>query len=107
MHAKYGFGWSGFPCATAEIRLNKAGNERLQLEVTARTAGLVRALWKFDATHTSMVNAGSLHPISVRQVENDRGKKIVTELSFASGGVVSNVTETPGPETKIRRFDFP
>ena len=38
MHAKYGFGWSGFPCATAEIRLNKAGNERLQLEVTARTA---------------------------------------------------------------------
>ncbi|PYI91360.1 MAG: hypothetical protein DME97_13795 [Verrucomicrobia bacterium] len=107
MHAKYGFGWSGFPCATAEIRLNKAGNERLQLEVTARTAGLVRALWKFDATHTSMVNAGSLHPISVRQVENDRGKKIVTELSFASGGVVSNITETPGPETKIRRFDFP
>jgi hypothetical protein len=53
------------------------------------------------------VNAGSLHPISVRQVENDRGKKIVTELSFASGGVVSNITETPGPETKIRRFDFP
>lgn len=107
MHAKYGFGWSGFPCATAEIRLNKPGSDRLQLDVTARTTGLVRALWKFDATHTSMVDAVTLRPIAVRQVENDRGKKILTELSFTPAGVVSKVTETPGKETKIRRFDFP
>lgn len=107
MHAKYGFGWSGFPGATAEIRLNNAGKERLQLDVSARTIGLVRALWKFDATHISIVNAATLHPISVRQVENDRGKKIVTELSFPSESVVSKVTETPGPEAKTRRFDFP
>jgi hypothetical protein len=107
MHAKYGFGWSGFPCATAEIRLNNAGNERLQLDVATRTTGLVRGLWKFDATHTSIVNAATLHPFSVRQVENDRGKKIVTELSFASGSVVSKVTETPGLGTKTRRFEFP
>lgn len=107
MHAKYGFSWSGFPGATAEIRLNKATNDRLQLDVSARTIGLVRALWKFDATHTSIVNAVTLHPVSVRQVENDRGKKIVTELSFASESVVSKVTETPGPEIKTRRFEFP
>jgi hypothetical protein len=107
MHAKYGFGWSGFPGATAEIRLNKAGNDRLQLDVSARTIGLVRGLWKFDATHTSIVSAATLHPISVRQVENDRGKRIVTELSFASGSVVSKVMETPGSETKTRRFEFP
>jgi hypothetical protein len=107
MHARYGFGWSGFPGAAAEIRLNKPGSDRLQLEVTARTTGLVRALWKFDATHTSMVDAASLHPISVRQLENDRGKRILTELSFASGGVVSKVTETPGTGTKTLRFDFP
>src|SRR5256714_9299111 len=107
MHAKYGFGWSGFPGATAEIRLNKLANDRLQLDVSTRTIGLVRALWKFDATHTSIVNAATLHPVSVRQVENDRGKKIVTELSFVSGSVVSKVTETPGPETKTRRFEFP
>jgi hypothetical protein len=107
MHAKYGFGWSGFPCATAEIRLNKPGSDRLQLDVTARTAGLVRALWKFDATHISMVDPVTLHPSSVRQIENDRGKKILTELSFAPAGVVSKVTETPGEGTKTRRFDFP
>jgi uncharacterized protein DUF3108 len=107
MHARYGFGWSGFPCATAEIRLNKAGGERLQLDISARTIGLARALWKFDASHLSIVEAGSLHPGSVRQVENDRGKRIVTELAFNSTGVLSKVTETPGTGTKIRRFEFP
>src|SRR3979409_59857 len=107
MHAKYSFGWSGFPGATAEIRLNKAANDRLQLDVSARTIGLVRALWKFDATRNSIVNPATLHPISVRQVENDRGKRIVTELSFASGSFVSKVTETPGPKKKPRRFEFP
>ena len=107
LHARYGFGWSGFPCATAEIRLNKAGSDRLQLDVTARTIGLARALWKFDATHVSMVEASTLHPIAVRQIENDRGKKIVTDLAFNSTGVISKVTETPGSGTKTRKFDFP
>jgi hypothetical protein len=107
MHARYGFGWSGFPCATAEIRLTKPAGERLQLDVTARTTGLVRGLWKFDATHTSVVDAESLRPISVRQIENDRGKRIVTELAFSPTGVVSKVTETPGTGTKVRRFDLP
>jgi hypothetical protein len=107
MHAKYGFGWSGFPCATAEIRLSTPGSGRVQLEVTARTTGLARALWKFDATHSSMVDAGTLRPISVRQMENDRGKKILTELAFAPAGVVSKITETPGKGMTTRRFDFP
>ena len=106
MHARYGFGWSGFPCASAEIRLTKPGGDRLQLDVTARTIGLARTLWKFDATHVSTIEASTLHPIGVRQSENDRNKKILTELSFTSGGVVSKVSEIPG-ETKTRRFDFP
>jgi len=65
MQARYGFGWSGFPCATAEIRLSKGG-DRIQLDATARTIGLARALWKFDATHTSSVDAETLRPIAVR-----------------------------------------
>ena len=68
MHARYGFGWSGFPCATAEIRLSKPGGDRLQLDVTARTIGLARTLWKFDATHVATVEASTLHPIAVRQM---------------------------------------
>ena len=107
MHARYGFGWSGFPCATAEIALTKPPGNHLQLQVTARTTGLARALWKFDANHVSNVEASTLHPVSVEQIENDRGKKIVTDLSFNSSGVVSKVTETPGTGTKVRRFEFP
>ena len=107
MQARYGFGWSGFPCATAEIRVSKPGGDRVQLDVTARTTGLARALWKFDATGVSTVDADTLRPIAVRQIENDRGTHIVTELAFTSTGVVSKVTETPGSGTKVRRFDFP
>src|SRR3954471_25035380 len=75
MHARYGFGWSGFPGATADIRLARAGGDRLQLDVSARTIGLVRALWKFDATHTSIVEAATLRPLTVRQLENDRSER--------------------------------
>ncbi|HVF71241.1 MAG TPA: DUF3108 domain-containing protein [Chthoniobacterales bacterium] len=107
MHARYGFGWSGFPGATADVKLSKTGGDRLQLDVSARTIGLVRALWKFDGTHTSIIDASSLRPVTVRQLENDRGERRLTELSFSPEGVVSKVTETPGKGTKIQRYDFP
>lgn len=107
MQARYGFGWSGFPCATAEIRMSKATGDRLQLDLTARTTGLARALWKFDASGTSNVEADTLRPVAVRQIENDRRTRTVTELSFSPAGVISKITETPGAGTKVRRFDFP
>jgi hypothetical protein len=107
MHARYGFGWSGFPGATAEVRLNKATGDRLQLDLTAHTIGLVRTLWKFDASHTSIIEAATLHPVAVKQVETVRNKKTVTDLAFGADGVTSKVTETPGKGTKGRRFDFP
>ena len=106
MHARYGFGWSGFPGATAEVRLNKAAGDRLQLDLNAHTIGLVRTLWKFDASHTSLVDAATLHPVAVQQVESVRRKKTVTDLSFGADGVTSKVIETPGKGTKVRRFDF-
>jgi hypothetical protein len=108
MQAKYGFGWSGFPGATADVRLNKTAGDRLQLDLAAHTTGLVRSLWKFDATHTSIVHGATLHPVEMKQVENVRSKKIVTELSFGQGGVVSKVTETPSKSAgpNVRRFAF-
>jgi hypothetical protein len=109
MHAKYGFGWSGFPGANADVRLTKPLGNRLQLNGTIHTTGLVRALWKFDATHTSSADAGTLHPLEMRQIENVRNKKTVTSLAFDSNGVTSRETETPGKGVgpRIRRFDSP
>ncbi len=109
MQANYSFGWSGFPGATAEVRLTKPSGNRLQFDGTVYTTGLVRSLWKFDATHTSTADAGSLHPREMKQVENVRNKKTVTSLAFDSSGVTSRETETPGKAAgpKIRRFDCP
>ena len=107
MHSRYGFSWSGFPCATADIQLEKPGGNRLELDLSTRTTGLARTLWKFDATGTSVVDAATLRPISVRQIENDRGERIVTELAFSSTGVISKVTETKDNETKERHVEFP
>ena len=109
MHAKYGFGWSGFPGATADVRLSKTAEDRLQLDVAAHTIGFVRTLWKFDASHTSIVQGATLHPLEVKQVENVRSKKTVTDLSFGPAGVTSKVTETPARSggAKVRHFDFP
>jgi hypothetical protein len=109
MHAKYGFGWSGFPGAAADVRLTKAAGDRLQFEGSIHTIGFVRALWKFDGTHTSIVEAGTLHPVEMKQIENARNQKITTSLSFDSTGVTSKETETPGKSAgpKIRRFDCP
>jgi hypothetical protein len=107
MQARYGFGWSGFPGATADVRLHKATGNRLQLDINARTIGLVRTLWKFDASGTSIIEANTLRPIVVKQVENVRTEKTVIDLAFGADGVTSKVTETPGKGTKVRRFDFP
>ena len=107
MHAKYNFGWSGFPGAAADVRLTKTAGDRLQFEGIIHTIGLVRGLWKFDGTHTSSVDAGTLHPVEMKQVENIRNQKIITSLSFDSKGVTSKENETPGKSPKIRRFDCP
>jgi len=109
MHAKYGFGWSGFPGATAEVSFTKPSADRFQLDGSVHTIGLVRTLWKFDANHTSSVDAETLHPLEVKQIENVRSKKTVTTLSFESTGVTSKETETPAksPGPKVRHFDSP
>jgi Skp family chaperone for outer membrane proteins len=107
MHIKYGLGWSGFPGANADVRLTKPSDERFQLSGTVHTTGLVRTLWKFDGSLMSRVDAGTLHPLETKQIENIRNKKTVTSLSFEAKGVTSKETETPGAGPKIRRFDFP
>jgi hypothetical protein len=108
LHAKYGFGWSGFPGANADVRLTKPSRDRFQLDGSIHTIGLVRTLWKFDATQTSSADAATLHPLEMKQIENVRNKKTVTNLTFDASGVTSRETETPGKAgPKIRRFDSP
>ena len=109
MHAKYGFGWSGFPAGSADVRFTRPSADRYQLDATLQSTGFVRALWKFDGNHTSIADARTLRPLEVRQTEVVRAKKTVTNLSFDANGVTSKETETPGKSAgpKIRHFDSP
>ena len=83
LHAKYGFGWSGFPGANADVRLTKPSRDRFNSRGHPYD-WMVRTLWKFDATQTARADAATLHPVEMKQVENVRTKKIVTNLSFDS-----------------------
>ena len=107
VHARYRFGWSGFTAATGDVHLSRPANDRLQLEGTVHTTGLVRTLWKLDASHHSLVDARTLRPLEMKQNENSRSKKIATVLAFDSSGVTSKQTETPGKPEKTRRLDYP
>ncbi|PYJ39820.1 MAG: hypothetical protein DME84_00465 [Verrucomicrobia bacterium] len=109
LRASYRFGWSGLTAATAEVHFTKPSRDKLQLDGTGRTIGLVRALWKLDVNHRAAASAETLHPIETQQTESYRSKKIVTHLSFTSSGVTQTRTEGQGgtAETKTRQFSFP
>ena len=109
LQAKYRFGWSGFTGGSGEVRVSKASGGRLQVDAKLQTIGLVRTLFKYDATQTSTADAGTLRPLEVRMIENDRSKKIVTVCNYDSTGVTSRELETPGKNAAptVRRFDAP
>ena len=99
-----------FPGATADVRLTKPAGDRLQLDVDDSHDRIgPDALEIRRHSYLDRADAGTLHPLEMKQVENVRNKKTVTNLSFGSTGVTSKETETPGKSAgpKVRRFDFP
>jgi Protein of unknown function (DUF3108) len=109
LRASYRFGWSGVTAVTGEIHFTKPSNDKFQLEGTARTIGLVRALWKLDVTHRALANSQTLAPIETQQSESYRSKKITTHLTFTNSGVTRARTEgqARNAETKSKEFVFP
>jgi Protein of unknown function (DUF3108) len=109
LRASYRFGWSGVTAATGEIHFTKPSDDKFQLEGTARTIGLVRALWKLDVTHRALANSQTLAPIETQQSEGYRSKKITTHLTFTNSGVTRARTEgqARNAETKSKEFVFP
>lgn len=106
MHGSYRFGWSGLIAATGEVRLSKPAQERFQFDAAVHTIAMARNLWKFDVTHAATSDAKTFHPAEVRQVENTRGKRMATDLSFDSSGVTGKRSDGRKPP-KTRRFDLP
>jgi hypothetical protein len=106
VHTTYHFGWSGFTAGVGDMHFTKTADKRFQLEATGRTIGLVRALWKLDASYRGLANAETLRPIESKQTENYRRKKLVTDLTFTDSSVTRVRTE--GTDTKATKpFNFP
>ena len=104
--ANYEFGWSGFVAASAQLRIGDAGDQLL-IDGTGGTIGLVRALWKLEARHHAVSDAGTLRPISMHQVEERRHKTQVTDLAFKPGRVERLRTDSSSkkkPELKTYKF---
>jgi uncharacterized protein DUF3108 len=102
----YHFGWSGFTAGKGDIRFSKVGGNRFQLDADGGTTGLVRALWRLDATYRGLANVETLRPIDSEQVEAYRRKKIITELKFTDSGVSRTRTDGSG-STAAKPFNFP
>src|ERR1044071_1226536 len=96
LRASYRFGWSGLTAATGDIHFTKPSENKVQLDGTGRTIGLVRALWKLDVNYQATASAETLRPIETQQTESYRSKKIVTHLTFTNNGVTRVRTDGKG-----------
>ncbi|MEA3212988.1 MAG: hypothetical protein QOE70_6045 [Chthoniobacter sp.] len=107
--AIYRFGWGAFSAAEAEFDFHRTKKNQLQLDVTAKTIGAVRALWQMDAKHTARCAAATLRPISLQQTETYRKETEKTKADFSAEGVVRLQESDPPPKTPPRpkRFKFP
>ncbi len=111
--ANYRFGWSGFTAATATVDLTRRDDQSVELKGRGRTIGLVRLLWRMDVSHDALCDGAALRPISVEQLEEVRGKKITTRLSFSDTAVMRTRSDRPADAPakaatpKTKRFPFP
>jgi len=87
-HASYAFSWAGITAGTAEVYFHRDG-ENSVLEGKGRSIGLARVLWKYDVTYRSLIDARTLRPKEVHQLETERGKRIETTVRFSDAGASS------------------
>ncbi|MGB8166758.1 MAG: DUF3108 domain-containing protein [Chthoniobacteraceae bacterium] len=107
--ATYRFGWGAVPAAQAEIDFSRQKKGQLQLKLTAKTTGAVRALWQMDAQYTARCASATLQPICLQQTERYRKETEKTKADFTPEEVVRlQETEPPGETpSKPKRFKFP
>jgi len=105
---EYLCGWAGLTAGHVAAEFSRPGAGVCELEASAATTGLARALWRLDATHDARANALTLKPISVRQKEVYRAQTVRTELDFDDAGV-ERFRESTADHNPARRkrFQFP
>lgn len=83
----YECGWSGFTAGNVEASFEEPEPGICVMDAKLGTTGVVRGLWRMDATHRARMNAATLKPIAMRQEEFYRAKTIKTALVFHDDSV--------------------
>ena len=109
LKANYRFGWMKLRGGRAQAIFTKPEQDIIQLEVSGGSTGLVRQLWKLDATQFAQARASTLRPIRVKQIEDYGWKKIETDLAFTDERVTSQRLQIlPDPVSlEKQKFQFP
>jgi hypothetical protein len=107
--ASYRFGWGAIPAADADIVFSRQKKGQLQLKLTAKTSGAVRALWQMDAEHIARCSATTLRPICLQQTERYRDETEKTKAEFTADQVLRVQDHVPPLKTPVKpkRFKFP
>ena len=93
----------------AEAVLTTPRDGILKINVTGGSTGIVRKLWKLDATHEALADAFTLHPLRMKQMEDYGWDKIVTDVTFTDKGATfqkRHVSPNAAP-TEKQQFSFP
>lgn len=96
--AEYDFGWSGFKAAEATAKFSRSKGVA-KLDVTARTIGIPRTMWRMDTVATSTVNGATLRPIRLVETDTYAKKTIKSEVDYLAKGPRRTRTVTP-PDPK-------
>jgi len=104
---EYQCGWAALTAGRVETQFSRTADDTCLLDATAATTGLVRALWRIDATHEAKGDLTSLMPLAVHQTEVYRAQTINTHLDFDGEGVerLRQSTSDKNPARR-KRFKF-
>ncbi len=106
---RYAFGWSGFTAAEAEATTSWSPEGNCVLDMTAKTTGIVRTMWKMDAHAVSVCDPATFRPLKLTQTETYKKKVVTTVVDYlADGPVQTEKQEPPDPFPRGQRsFRFP
>lgn len=107
-NARYEFGWSGVTAADANFSFTQNADGEFAIEMSAKTTGVARALWKMDASARSVCKPETLRPVKLTQTEIYRRKSVKTTVDFyAEGPAASRVVMPLEPILwEVKKFSF-
>ena len=107
--ASYRVTWEGLEAAHFESDCSfEAGGSQIATLVKVNTTGMARTLWKFEATHLSVVDRLGLKPLRIEQTEDQGRKESIERVDFTPQFAVRSGSErdSDNPERKLKTWHY-